>query len=439
MGFALAVLMSLWVVLITDVNWILAVHGPDILFRLQVFLMWGLLLILVLGVPNNPEWRKRWQWYTPFLLYVFPAVVTLSSVANPELAREGVQTLMLWWAVIVGTTALLDNVRRVETLLVMYALQFIWWGMWGAKSGAVYWHNSLSNYDGFGSINVGGMAFCYFLAMASPTPRFRWLMYLTTGICALGVVASFARGAVLAAAILFLIIWLRSPNKGKTFVAGVGAAVLVMIATSVLFDEGFFWAEIMSTFEEGVDEGTGAHRWTIWGAAWRVFLEHPVFGAGQHHWGVVASSIIDLNELGEGFAVNPAALNRLSLHNLYMTTLSELGTIGSIALLWILVDYFRRNRALRTEAAQRHWQAMGGRFKLKHVSLGLESMMIAFLVNAAFYSMMVIHWFYTMLALNLVLHALVVRGAAREQKAASLPAHRRPLRPAFGAASGLRP
>jgi hypothetical protein len=99
----------------------------------------------------------------------------------------------------------------------------------------------------------------------------------------------------------------------------------------------------------------------------------------------------------------------MSLHNLYVTTLSELGIVGCVALIWILVDFWRRNAALRSDAAERRWHELGGRLKLHPVALGLEAAMVAFLVNALFYSMMGLHWFYTMLAVNLLLHAIAVR------------------------------
>ena len=59
---------------------------------------------------------------------------------------------------------------------------------------------------------------------------------------------------------------------------------------------------------------------------------------------------------------------------------------------------------------------MGGTMKLKPLALGLEAAMVGFLLDALIYSMMVIHWFYTMLALNLLLHALTVGRTAQLAK-----------------------
>jgi hypothetical protein len=154
---------------------------------------------------------------------------------------------------------------------------------------------------------VGGIGICYFLALSAPKGWFRRIMYVTAGLCALGVVAAHARGAFLAAMTLFAVIWLRSPRKGATLVAGIAAAAIVIVAASMLFEEGFFWNEMMSVFEEGTAEGTGEDRWELWMAAVKVFQAQPIFGTGPRNWGVYAA--LNLNPLPtpEGIAAN---LNR---------------------------------------------------------------------------------------------------------------------------------
>lgn len=409
MGLGLFLLAALWITLLFDPHWYLAAKGISVALELPVLLFGSLLIAIGLGVPTNEAWSRRWQWYAPFLMYIGVGVITVPFAQNIGYARDATQGLLLWWALIVGTAVMVDSVRRAEMLIVLYGVQFLWWALWGASTGQVIWHHSLSNFDGFGSFNVGGLAICYFLGLASPKAGLKWLMFATAGLCALGVVASFARGAFLAAVLLFAIILARSPHKGKTLLAGVGGALIMVVAASLLFDDGFFWAEIMSSFSEGTSEGTGEDRWILWSAAWRVFLERPILGAGPRNWGPLASVLFQPGEL-ESMYANPGALYDMSLHNLYMTTLSELGAVGIGVLAWILIDFWKRNAALRTEAAQQRWRELGGRLQLRPIAFGLEGSMVAFLANAALYSMMGIHWFFTMLAINVLLHALVVRN-----------------------------
>jgi O-antigen ligase len=407
-GLPLFLLYGAWIMQTFDVHWLLAAHGPDAVVKIAVLLLGGLLLTLALGVPGKVQWSRRWQWSAPFLLYILAGAATLPFVANKLDARITLQVLLFWWTLIVGTVTLIGTARRAELLVLLYGLQFLWFALWGASTGLVPWHPTLSNHDGFGAVAVGGIGFCYYLAMATPKKRTRWTMYVAAALCAFGVISSFARGAFLAAVLVFGVVWLRSPHKGRTLVFAVLGCLVMMGAATLLFGDGVFIAEIRSIFEEGTTEGTGEDRWILWGAAWQVFLDRPVFGAGVRNWGAVAAGLFQQGELG-GMYANPGALYNMALHNLYMTTLSELGLVGTFALVWLIVDYFRRNAALRTPEAQRAWAENGGTVNLRAVSLGLEAAMIGFLLNAGLYSMMVIHWFYTMIALNLVLHSVAVR------------------------------
>lgn len=414
LGLGLMLVAALWFAVLFDPHWLLASRGVGFLLKVPVLLFGCLLLTLMVEVPGSPAKSRRWQWYAPFAMYLMVGVIAMPFAPNIGIAKDAIQQELLWWTLIVGTVAFVDSARRAELLVTVYGLQFLWWALWGARTGQVVWHSTLSNFDGFGAFNVGGLGICYFLALATEKRWLRWLMYATAALCALGVVASFARGAFLATVLVFFAIWLRSPHKGRTFAAGVAAALIVVIAANVLHD-GAFWAEIMSSFHEGTTEGTGEDRMILWSAAWRVFLERPIFGAGPSNWGALASEIIRPGEL-KGVYANPGSLYDMSLHSLYMTTLSELGILGSFALLWILVDFWKRVRALRTEAAARRWKELGGRLKLRPISYGMEAAMVAFLANASLYSMMGLHWFYTMLAVNLVLHSVVVRNRPRMPK-----------------------
>ncbi|HEY0809503.1 MAG TPA: O-antigen ligase family protein [Longimicrobiales bacterium] len=405
----LFVLFALWVTFLFDPHWYLAAKGPDIVLKLPVILFLALWAFLSFGMLTNESWQRRWQWFPPFLMLLIIGGIGVPMAMNIGYAKNTWQGYVLWWTLIVGTLAIIDSPRRAEFLLYLYGLQFLWWAGWGGKAGLVGWHHTLSNYDGFGAFNVGGVAICYFLAVAINKRWFKWLMYATAGACAMGVVASFARGAFFALVLVFVIIWLRSPHKGRTALAGVGITLVVVLAASFLFEKGFFWNEIMSVFHEGTTEGTGAQRMTLWATAIDVWRHNPIFGAGLKNYGVYASTLYQEGELGGMFG-NPRALYDYVLHNLYLTTLSELGIAGCIALLWIFIDFFRCNAKLRSEAAERRWHELGGSMKLRPIALGLEAAMAAFMVDAAVYSMMGLHWFYTMLALNRLLYAIVVRN-----------------------------
>ncbi len=406
-GIALTILFVQWVTVVWEPHWYAAAKGPDVVLKLPMLLFASIVLIIALGVPTTETWQRRWQWYTPLLAYIAICAIMVPFAPNIGYARMSLQTIVLWWAFIAATGAVVDSAPRAEWLVKMYAFAFLWWAVWGLRFGLVQWHYSLSNYDGFGAFNVGGVGICYFLAMGATNKKLKYTMYTLAALCAMGVVASFARGAFLALTIVLFTIWLRSPHKGKTFAAMIGVVLVIVAAASLLFEEGFFWNEIMSVFEEGTTEGTGEDRMILWGAGWRVFTERPFLGAGLRNWGVVAASLFQPGELPGDYA-NPGRLYTMNLHNVWLTILAESGIIGSMAFLWILVDFWRRNKAMRTAEAEARWVMMGGTIKLRSIALGLEASMLAFIFNSIIYAMMSLHWFWTMLGLNFLLHSLVI-------------------------------
>lgn len=403
-------LVTLWCLVLFDVQWLFASYGLQPVLKLPTLLFFLLIGTLMLQVPGQPVWRSKWQWHGPFLLFVASAAVTLPWALNNGYARQSIQLYMLYWTLIVATLVMVDSVRRAERLFLLYGISFLWWGVWGAWRGSVPWHYSLFNTDGFGALMVSGVGMSAFLTAAAPKKStFRRTMAVATSLCMIGVVASFARGAFLAAVAVAVLIWLRSKRKWRGLLIGVGGAILVIGAANILHP-GEFWVEIESAFSHGTDEGTNQDRWILWGAAWDIFKERPWFGVGPRNFGPFASQFFEVGDLpegGYGYTNNPGMLYNRSLHNIYIQILCEQGIVGTLAFLLILVHFWRRNAALRSEDASRLWRGMGGRLQLRALASGLEAGMVGFLVPSVFYGLITVHWFYTMIALNLLLHSMV--------------------------------
>jgi hypothetical protein len=370
----------------------------------------ALVTTLVLGVPTVKEWSRRWTWYPPLVAFIITGIVTLPVTPNALRARDLLQFYILQWVLITGTAVLVDSARRAELLLKLYGIQFVWWGLWGVRSGQAPWHPLWANYDGFASLMVIGIGICSFLTLASENPRFRRAMMIAVGLAVIGVVASFARGAAFAGVAVFGVVWLRSPRKGRALAAGVICVGLVIAAASLLHG-GAYWAELESSFTQGTSEGTGGERWVMWTAAFRVFLQHPVFGVGPSNWGVFASEFFHPGDLPDPFALNPGRLYGRNTHNYHVQVLAEQGVVGMLAYLWMFVDFWRRNAVLRTAAAAQRWKALGGSLHLRPVALGLEAALVGWIAAAGVYAVGGSHLLFSIIALNLLLHSLVTRSS----------------------------
>lgn len=423
-------LIGLWTLVLFEFQWVAARYGVQPVLKLPTLLFLLLIIMIAIEVPSNATWRRRWQWFTPHLLLIATGIATLPVAMNRGLAVHSLKLLFLYWTLIVATVVIVNTPRRIELLAGLYGLSFIWYGLWGSWRGFVPWHYVLANDDGFGALMAVGVGLCSFLTVAAPKgSRLRLLMGVATFLSVTGVVASFARGAFLAAAGVGGLVWFRSQRKVRALAVGIAGTLLVVVAANAFHVADEFWAEMETSFTHGTSEGTNQDRWVLWTAAWQVFQERPLLGVGPGNFGPFAAQHFNVGELppgGYGYTNNPGMLYNRSLHNIYMQILSEHGMVGILAFLGMLVHFWRRNGALRTALAAQRWRALGGTFNIRTMALGLEAAMVGYLLTAAVYGLLDTHWAYTIFALNLVLHSTVF-DRRRLKRNPSVPRAERPL------------
>ena len=405
---SLRFLFLLWLILLFAPQWWLASHGVALALHLPtlLFALLGLLLLLRLKVR---------EWYLPLLLLVIFAILTTPFAFNPAHAIGPAKALILYWLFAVGTLSFVQTPRQSVPILLMLGIyQFAWWGVLGAKNGLVAWVPDLDNYDGFGPLMVIGTACALHFGLAARSRPMRYFAFVVAAVCTLGLVSSFARGAVLAAGFVLAFMLYRSPNK-RAAVGGVTLAAAVVVLSGIFLfadvDRGTkdsqrsFFAEI-GTVSRDVDAGTGEDRRVLWKAAWEVFREHPILGVGGESFGPFAAGYFLPGTIGGGYSRNPRILYNRKLHSGYFQILCEFGIVGSLLFGWLLVDFWRRNAALRTPQYRTAWHAAtGGHYDLRWLALGLESGMVAYWGTAVFYNQLFEPWLYALLTANALLHS----------------------------------
>jgi hypothetical protein len=116
------------------------------------------------------------------------------------------------------------------------------------------------------------------------------------------------------------------------------------------------------------------------------------------------------------YALNHWFIYGRVLHSIHMEILVEFGLVGFATYIWMLVDFWKRNVALRSKRLTVAWaRATGGQLDLQNISLGLEGAMIAFLLTGFFYDQLFVHWLYSLLIMNAVLHAAAQRAARAQE------------------------
>jgi O-antigen ligase len=406
----------LWTIVLFDPDVWLASLGAVAARRVPTVLHLALLGLIVLQAPR----ARQGAWLLPFLAFLVNASLTVQFAENTGMARAYVwKTLLLYYILAVGTLAFVKTAGKVRVLLLLFLGQFLYWSAQGLASEAtmgsttwqpIPWHPILGNTDSFAPLMVIGMGFSYYYAQATRSNRWRWIAFVTGVLCLIGVVAAFTRGASVAAAAVALYICLRAPHKGRAFVWLAVAVAAVWVATSVIYPEGEFWDRLSTITSEGTHAGTGADRWNLWRLGWRVFVERPLFGVGAGNFGTYAFAHVPADDLLGRYAHNRWFLYGRVLHSVHVEVLVELGIVGVACYLWMLVDFWKRNAALRSPALGIAWtRATGGKLDLRIVALGLEAGMVAFLITGCFYDQLFVHWLYSLVTLNGLLYATATR------------------------------
>jgi hypothetical protein len=239
------------------------------------------------------------------------------------------------------------------------------------------------------------------------------MAFVLAGLSLIGVVSSIARGAVLAAGFLALYMWYRSGLRGQTLAAAALALGVVGVSADVLFPGGAFWQE-MSTVSDGFEDATGFERSLLWKAAWHTFLSSPIFGVGAGNFGIFTSEHLWLSTELQDF-YSQGQLWGKSVHSVYFQVLSEFGLVGTIAFVALLIDFWKRNAQLRSEAlVAGWWSGTGQLFDLRMLSRALEAAMVGYLASGFFYDQLYVHPFYSILTVNAVLHANAKRVALEQ-------------------------
>lgn len=401
----LAFVYFVWTMMLLDYHFFLGerVFGP--LGKMGVFTYIPLIALIAAQAPALVGNARGYVWYPPLLALAAVGFIGSLMAINLAAARGALQLLLIYLVFSVGTLVFVRTPRQATPLLVMMVAQFVWWGVNSGMTGVVTWHPARANENDYAGLMVMGVGICYWFGVAASRRWERWASFALAGYCALGVVVTVARGAMLTLGVVALWIWLRSRNKltvGAAIV--IGGTVAVGVALLVLPD-GLLVAELQSIFEEGNTEGTGGKRWSHWKAAMRVWMANPLFGTGAANFGIYASQFF--KEFEVPFFENPLTMYEEQLHNTYVQILSEFGLLGALTFVWLLIDFQLKNRAIRTPGRALRWeQRGGGRFHLNDLARGLEVANIANLLSGMFYSSFLYSNFYIVWALNQLLWAL---------------------------------
>jgi O-antigen ligase len=206
----------------------------------------------------------------------------------------------------------------------------------------------------FASLQVVALPLATVLASQARSGLARAVYLIGLGIVVGSVVTSLSRGGILALVGVFMLLGLqparaffRTPARKRVFLVAMLAGALALLAVSY----GALSARTSSLFTTA-DGGSG--RANLWRAAIAGFDEHPVRGLG---FGAFPSQSNDLMRRTPGVDFTAYQLRPTGqyVHNAYLESLVEVGVVGLVLFLVVLLATWAtlRRTARRAAAANR--------------------------------------------------------------------------------------
>lgn len=194
-----------------------------------------------------------------------------------------------------------------------------------------------------------------------------------------GVLLTYSRGAFVGMVVMLLVMgMLRVVTWRQMFIAGAALVLSIAVVSPGYIDR----MGTLRGIEGLVDPGSGSaeepdpvarNRATIMLAAWRLFLDYPVLGAGPGQFAPVY--VIDY--AGELYSIDRVTARHFRAHSLYLEMAAETGVVGLSAFMAIVIATLGRLAVARR-------RAMGLDASIANLAAAFFVAIVAYLVTALF-------------------------------------------------------
>lgn len=291
----------------------------------------ALALLAALLVYKGPKEMKGGAPAVVMAIFLAWCVVTTLTAFQRDAAidyfeRVAKTFVMTWVILLVMTTR-----RHVELLVWTLVLGIGFYGVKGGlfvlATGGVHMVNGPPGgvIEGNNSLAVGLVAtipMMFYLMTQTRKRLLRWALSGAIALCAISVLGSFSRGALLAILSMGAVLWVRGPHK---LVVGVVAAAFIFVAIPFMPDH---WTSRMDSIQTYEQDNSAMFRLQAWETAYNIAKDRfPL--AGGFDWFSPAAS--------QRYSPNPNLV--MSPHSIFFEVLGTQGFVGLALylLFWFLV------------------------------------------------------------------------------------------------------
>ena len=333
------------------------------------------------------------------LIVVFFCTVILSSLFafNPSYSWDKLDIVINWVILYFLIISIVNNEKRLLFFLLVFLLinfkmsqhgfisfanRGFSYAKWGVIGSPGWFHNAGDFGIAMGIFVPLSTAFC--LALKSYwgylTKIFFYLMPFTGFIT---IIATSSRGAQLGitGVILWFIVKSKQRYRTLAIVSALGLLAFLFTPESMI-DE----YKIMG------DDNTSIDRIEHWKFGLDTFKTFPILGVGYENW-LAYCTYKNPNGLGHRAGCRVA-------HNSYIQAMSELGSLGYISVILIILFIFINNYRTRKLS-----KVIENKF-LFNIAHGLDGGLIAFMIAGFFFSVLFYPFLWVQLAFSVALHQI---------------------------------
>jgi probable O-glycosylation ligase (exosortase A-associated) len=237
-----------------------------------------------------------------------------------------------------------------------------------------------------------------YLASQAEVRIVKLIGFASVGLVVTAIIGTFSRGGLIGLVALVLFMLAQSRRKG------VGLLAVTVVAVIVVLVAPESWYHRMDTISDASQDSSFMGRVVAWKISTMIALARPLFGGGFHAvqhafaWSYYGH---DMQLLSFIPTPEPDVFPHAA-HSIYFETLGDLGFIGLILFLGLIVTIYRNasvTRRLATGRPDLRWAA--------DLARALQASLVAYMVAGAAVSMSYVDFFYILVAVSSLLRRLV--------------------------------
>lgn len=381
---------------------------PQVIYPILESVPWAQLSLIVAILGAFSDKSVKWVPHTyNKIFFSYFGIIILSSVfAFKPAAAFASMSVMVNWLIIY---LLIINILNTEKRFFIFMLGYLIFNYKMSQHGFFAWASRGFSYEQWGLAGPGGwfgnssefaiqmliaatLSGAFVIALKSHWGRYKkWFFYFMPFAAVMCVLGASSRGAQLALLAIGMVMVMRSKAGFKVFMF----LLVIMVAGYFMLPE-----DQMQRFSEMGEDNNSRLRLAYWSYALEVIGDHPILGVGYSNWLSYARYDMPMG-ITQGRIQLP--------HNIFLEAAAELGIVGSICLILLIVYSFIFNARTRKLAS-----SIENRF-LYFQTFGLDFGLVGYMVAGCFVTVLYYPFFWVQIAMTVALNN-VARTAVEKNR-----------------------